>query len=49
MKGQPMTTSALAGMGPAPLKSATIFSAETRVPLDFLFDYLYACISEAAV
>ena len=35
MKGQPITTSAFAGMGPAPLKSAMIFSAEATVPFAF--------------
>lgn len=37
MKGTPITTSAFAGMGPAALKSAMIFSQEATVPLDFQF------------
>ena len=37
MKGTPMTTSEFAGMGPAALNSAMIFSAEATVPLHFQF------------
>lgn len=37
MKGTPITTSALAGMGPAALKSEQIFSTEATVPLAFQF------------
>lgn len=35
MKGHPMTTSALAGMGPAALNSSMSFSRDATVPLDF--------------
>ena len=37
MKGQPITTSALAGMGPAALNSPMIFSQDAMVPLAFQF------------
>lgn len=35
MNGTPITTSALAGIGPAPLNSEIIFSHDATVPLAF--------------